>query len=81
MSEKRFDKWDNARGMLITLVVLGHVIEPGVNSKGYLNWLFFFIYVFHMPAFFFLSGMLSKSTVYSRKYDRIAGYLFLFFFI
>lgn len=79
MSEKRFDKWDNARGMLITLVVLGHVIEPGVNSKGYLNWLFFFIYLFHMPAFFFLSGMLSKSTVKGRKYDRIAGYLFLFF--
>ena len=79
MSEKRIEKWDNAKGILIILVVLGHVIEPGVNSKGYLNWLFLFIYMFHMPAFFFLSGMLSKSTVYSRKYDRIAGYLFLFF--
>ena len=79
MEQKRIEKWDNARGLLIFLVVLGHVIEPGVNSKGYLNWLFLFIYLFHMPAFFFLSGMFAKGTVQNRRFDRIWGYVFLFF--
>ena len=77
--DRRVAKWDNARGLLIFLVVLGHVAEPGVNDGGYLKWLFFLIYSFHMPAFFFLSGMVSKSTVKQKRYDRAVGYLFLFF--
>lgn len=42
---------DFARGLAIILVVLGHV---DMNSNGMSNW----IYSFHMPFFFILSGML-----------------------
>ena len=76
---RRVAKWDNARGVLIILVVLGHVVEPVVNAGKGLNWLFFLIYLFHMPAFFFLSGVVSKNTVKNRRYDRAVGYLFLYF--
>ncbi len=53
---------DDAKGFAIILVVLGHVIL-NLSSSGYLkndfligvkNW----IYEFHMPLFFFLSGLL-----------------------
>lgn len=50
---------DNARGILIALVVLGHVVETlggGVLDSAYL-----WIYSFHMPAFVAVSGYLTRS--------------------
>jgi fucose 4-O-acetylase-like acetyltransferase len=49
-SKKRIEWIDTARGLGILLVVLGHVDPP-------INWTIF-IYTFHMPLFFFLSGYL-----------------------
>lgn len=49
---------DSVKGVLITLVVLGHVIEPYI-SNPVARWVYVFIYSFHMPAFIFLAGMLS----------------------
>ena len=50
---------DNAKAILIALVVVGHLIERvplGIADVPY-KW----IYLFHMPAFVFLSGYLSRS--------------------
>ncbi len=44
---------DFAKGLLIVLVVLGHA--PGFHQS-------FFIYWFHMPAFFFISGLLWRGN-------------------
>lgn len=52
--------FDNAKAILITLVVLGHVIEPFIPYNYGLRTLFVFIYTFHMPAFALLSGYFSK---------------------
>lgn len=44
---------DVARGIGITLVVLCHIII----TEGYeLAWITKFVYAFHMPLFFFISG-------------------------
>lgn len=53
---------DNARGILITLVVVGHTLEcfssdAGILGGGLRTW----IYSFHMAAFVVISGYLSRS--------------------
>ena len=48
--------YDHAKLTLIFLVVLGHLIEPFIVKSRMLEGVFNFIYVFHMPAFIFISG-------------------------
>jgi fucose 4-O-acetylase-like acetyltransferase len=50
------------KGCLIFLVVLGHLLERvgGWNWDGLLRFLLTAIYLFHMPAFVFIFGMMSK---------------------
>ena len=47
--------WDNLKGILILLVVLGHCLY-GLSGKGVDQALLKSIYFFHMPAFIFVSG-------------------------
>lgn len=57
---------DNLRAILIMLVVLGHCVQwDGCYSDYNHNLLFRFIYSFHMPLFFAISGYLT----YKGKYD------------
>ncbi|MEI8388336.1 MAG: acyltransferase [bacterium] len=58
---------DFAKGLGIILVVYGHVLR-GLNSANLCNGLFFkvsdnLIYGFHMPLFFFLSGIFTEKWV------------------
>jgi fucose 4-O-acetylase-like acetyltransferase len=62
MGKKRLEWIDVLKGITIYLVIIGHVIQYG-NGKTYLdtesfwdNYIFQFIYSFHMPLFIFLSG-------------------------
>lgn len=50
---------DNARAILIALVVVGHTIES--NDNPHLDVLYTWIYSFHMPAFVAISGFLCRS--------------------
>jgi len=53
--------WDNARFVLILLVVIAHVIST-VRTQTSLGYgLYTFIYLFHMPAMIALSGLYSKA--------------------
>jgi fucose 4-O-acetylase-like acetyltransferase len=59
---------DLAKGFGIILVVFGHVLRGLVSSgiiqgSGYIQLLDDVIYSFHMPLFFFISGMLLKSAI------------------
>ena len=54
---KRIDFIDVAKGIAIFLVVYGHTYD-GRN-------LHLFIYSFHMPLFFFISGLLFKENKYA----------------
>ena len=58
MNTKRLDWIDIAKGIGIILVVLGHTLVPQVRETGFAGFLWIFIYNFHMPLFFFLSGYL-----------------------
>jgi len=52
MSAVRYDYIDIAKGLGILMVVWAHIMITG--------WTHQFIYAFHMPLFFLLSGMLFK---------------------
>lgn len=65
--EARVDYWDNAKGLLIFLVVLGHYYAAGYVYSGLSGgkWalpqaVVGFLYMFHMPLFAFISGYFSK---------------------
>lgn len=62
---------DATRGFAIFLVVLGHVLNIGMNNYDENHFLHRLIYSFHMPLFFFLSGFVS--------YKPLEKWSFLFF--
>lgn len=47
---KRIEYIDTAKGILILMVVFGHIFPTGYSHD--------FVYTFHMPAFFIISGVL-----------------------
>ncbi len=63
--KKRLDYLDRAKGILIILVVIGHIWQSGP--------VFNVIYAFHMPAFFVISGILMNET---RSYEKDFGSFF-----
>jgi fucose 4-O-acetylase-like acetyltransferase len=65
----RSQYFDNAKLILIFLVVFGHVISPLKGNDKILFTLYTVIFLFHMPAFIFISGLFSKG--YRKK-----GFLF-----
>lgn len=50
---------DNAKVLLIVLVVVGHLLER-IAYSGVADGVYTWIYSFHMPAFVFVSGYLSR---------------------
>lgn len=59
--------FDNLKFLLITLVVMGHTIEPLIDSYPDMKIIYNFIYSFHMPLFVFISGYFSKNTESHKK--------------
>ena len=67
------DPWlDNAKMTLVTLVVIGHfwAILPDTRFNDHL---YDFLYLWHMPAFVFVTGYLSRSFAWTRS--RMLGLL------
>ncbi len=70
-SQKQRDFWfDNAKAFLILCVFVGHICECLIKTVPFeggtpmwLNNLFKFIYVFHMPVFMIISGRFAKGRV------------------
>lgn len=56
-NSKRLNSIDIARGIGIILVYLGHSLPPGNEVRN-------FIFLFHMPLFFFISGYLVDEKKY-----------------
>jgi fucose 4-O-acetylase-like acetyltransferase len=54
--------FDNAKLVLIFLVVFGHMIQPFIDGSSGINTLYMWIYTFHMPAFIFLAGFFAKGS-------------------
>lgn len=58
----RIAYFDIAKGILILMVVIGHVFESGFINQ--------FVYSFHMPAFFIISGIMQH---YSSSLNKPIG--------
>ena len=77
--KKRVALYDNCKFLLIALVVFGHFIEQNTDDSHLFKGLFIFIYSFHMPLFFFLSGLFdSAKTAFSKRLNRAAYYFSLY---
>ncbi|RYG71803.1 hypothetical protein EU245_12920 [Lentibacillus lipolyticus] len=73
--------FDNAKLVLIFLVVFGHVIQPFRDAAAGMNTLYLWIYTFHMPAFIFLAGFFAKGSGKIGYMTKMAKKLLLPYFI
>lgn len=75
--------WDNAKALLITLVVAGHFCECFYNDSKLLLVIWEAIFVFHMPAFILVSGIFLRKTVNTVPFrvERVFAYMFFYLFI
>lgn len=67
MDEKRILLFDNLKGFLIFLVVIGHVIDLAAYPSNLTRFIYFWIFYFHMPLFIFIMGYFSKNTIKCRQ--------------
>ncbi len=73
--------FDNIKGILMLLVVFGHIMHPVHNTNPALSACFDVIYLFHMPLFVLVSGLFAKGAYRNGKLNvnRIIGFLVLGF--
>ena len=76
-SSKRVAFFDNAKGMLILLVVIGHLLTfmPN-NSSALTSTATIWIYSFHMPLFLFIGGIFASKSYNERNEYRGENFLF-----
>lgn len=82
--EERVRKWDNIKFFLIYLVVLGHILDMFItngNTSSNIQAMRFYIYLFHMPLFLFISGIFSKKNIDNKRYLNIFYFLILFYIV
>lgn len=81
-SIKRDSYYDNVRGILILLVVIGHFLDQVSGRSNTAKAVFLWIYSFHMPLFIFISGYFSgnlvkdRTRVKKRAFEYLSLYLF-----
>jgi len=76
--QKRSSYWDNIKGLLILLTVFAHILFQLQDSFSEINETVDIIYMFHMPAFVFVSGFFGKSKR-SQSFSGIMELVFLYF--
>lgn len=73
---ERDHRLDTAKGILICLVVLGHLLETVTTPQNtWIRLLLVGIYTFHMPAFIFMAGITSKPQNLSRRIATLVIWL------
>jgi fucose 4-O-acetylase-like acetyltransferase len=73
--------WDNLKAVLIFLVVFAHLSRRINGDYPVMAGIFFFIYLFHMPAFIFVSGLFCKNAVKKHNYNRAFSFLLLYLLV
>nr|MCX3330604.1 acyltransferase family protein [Bacillus pacificus] len=72
MNKSRDSYFDNAKFLLIFLVVFGHILRSFINDNEFMLYLYKFIYTFHMPAFILVSGFFAKGFKRSGYVKKLA---------
>ncbi|WP_100330727.1 acyltransferase family protein [Bacillus xiapuensis] len=78
---KRNYYFDNAKFILIFLVVFGHFIRSYIGDNPFIFSLYATIYLFHMPGFILMSGFFAKGFHKKGYIKKIAQKILLPFFI
>lgn len=73
-TKTRLYKFDNVKGILIFLVVVGHLTTDYVTISHAFRWFTLWIYTFHMPAFIMVSGILHK-RVKEFRWNKVIMFL------
>ncbi|MBN8191689.1 acyltransferase family protein [Bacillus sp. NTK074B] len=69
--------FDNAKFILIFLVVFGHIIRSYIESDPFILSLYKTIYTFHMPAFILVAGFFAKGFYKKGYIQKLAKKLIL----
>ena len=77
MSSERIIQLDMLKGIAILLAVLGHVVDGFSATSEMYRWLFFSIYLIHMPIFIVVAGLLDNDAR-GGVGPRTASYLALY---
>lgn len=62
-AEPYFPHIDIFKGIVILLVIVGHIVQNSFLGGGRDHQLYIWIYTFHMPAFFFCFGFLNRTDI------------------
>lgn len=78
-AKERLWFWDNAKALLIILVVVGHALDTVLDTPASYG-INFSIYAFHMPLFIFIFGYFSKRALGGERFPwkRLRGYVLLY---
>ena len=76
--EERSSYWDNIKGILMLFVVFAHILYKLQDKFSVIDSTVDYIYMFHMPAFVFVSGYFGKSKR-SQSFEGIIKLIFLYF--
>lgn len=75
---KERDAWlDNAKGILMIMVVTGHLIAGLTDNAEWLWDLYYIINASHMLLFTFITGYLQKRRVENKEYGKLINRLFI----
>lgn len=77
-TKQRIPYWDNIKGILMVLTVFAHILYQLQQGSYIINSVVDYIYMFHMPAFVFVSGYFGKSER-SHSFPAIIKLVFLYF--
>ena len=77
-NKKRSAYWDNIKGLLMLLTVFAHILFQLQDRSEVFNTTVDLIYMFHMPAFVFVSGFFGKSER-SHSFESILKLILLYF--
>ncbi len=72
---------DNAKYLLVFMVVFGHMIEPILHESPAIKTVYLFIYSFHIPAFVLISGALSKNDITGEQFGKLVRSILVPFII
>ncbi|OKL37290.1 acyltransferase family protein [Domibacillus mangrovi] len=75
--KKRDYYFDNVRLVLIFFVVFGHLLRPYIYERPLIYALYMSIYLFHMPAFIFVSGFFAKGIMRPGYIKKVTGKLLI----
>src|SRR3954464_14782208 len=62
--------FDNAKFLLITLVVIGHTLTTLTSKSDGARAAYYWIYAFHMPAFIIVAGYFAQQATFDDKRAR-----------